>query len=50
MIEAAKKALGDALLDVKEHVGEITLTVKREEIANVLQDAARHAWASNISS
>jgi NADH-quinone oxidoreductase subunit C len=37
VIEAAKKALGDALLDVKEHVGEITLTVKRDEIANVLK-------------
>jgi NADH-quinone oxidoreductase subunit C len=34
---AAKKALGDALLNVNEHVGEITLTVKREEIANVLK-------------
>ena len=43
VIAAAKKALGDALLDVKEHVGEITLTVKREEIVDVLQDAARHA-------
>jgi NADH-quinone oxidoreductase subunit C len=37
VIEAAKKALGPALLAVKEHVGEITLTVKREEIANVLK-------------
>jgi NADH-quinone oxidoreductase subunit C len=37
VIEAAKKALGDAVLDVKSHVGEITLTVKREEIANVLK-------------
>jgi NADH-quinone oxidoreductase subunit C len=36
VIEAAKAALGDALLDVKAHVGEITLTVKREEIVNVL--------------
>ena len=37
VIDAAKKALGDAILAVKDHVGEITLTVKREEIANVLK-------------
>ena len=37
VIDAAKAALGDAVLAVKEHVGEITLTVKREEIANVLK-------------
>jgi NADH-quinone oxidoreductase subunit C len=37
VIDAAKKALGDSVLEVKEHVGEITLTVKREEIANVLK-------------
>jgi NADH-quinone oxidoreductase subunit C len=37
VIDAAKAALGDAILAVKEHVGEITLTVKREEIANVLK-------------
>jgi NADH-quinone oxidoreductase subunit C len=36
VIDAAKAALGDAVLDVKEHVGEITLTVKREEIISVL--------------
>ena len=35
VIEAAKAALGDALLDVKSHVGEITLTVKRESIVEV---------------
>ena len=34
---AAKKALGDALLDTKQAVGEVTLTVKREEIVNVLR-------------
>ena len=28
VIDAAKKALGDALLDAQEHVGEITLTVR----------------------
>ena len=33
--EAAKAALGDALLDVKSHVGEITLTVRRESIVEV---------------
>ncbi|HJU76520.1 MAG TPA: NADH-quinone oxidoreductase subunit C [Sphingomicrobium sp.] len=37
MIDAAKKALGDAILAVKEHVGELTLTVRREEIANALK-------------
>jgi NADH-quinone oxidoreductase subunit C len=37
VIDAAKKALGGALLAVKEHVGEITLTVKREEIVSVLK-------------
>src|SRR6266550_6307495 len=37
VIDAAKKALGDAILAVKEYAGEITLTVKREEITNVLK-------------
>ena len=37
VMDAAKAAIGGALLDVKQHVGEITLTVKREEIANVLR-------------
>ena len=35
VIEAAKAALGDALLDVKQAVGEITLTVRRESIVEV---------------
>jgi NADH-quinone oxidoreductase subunit C len=35
--DAAKAVLGAALLDTKDAVGEITLTVKREEIANVLK-------------
>jgi len=35
VIDAAKKALGDALTDVKEHVGEITLVVRRESIVEV---------------
>jgi NADH-quinone oxidoreductase subunit C len=35
VIEAAKAALGDALLDVTDDVGEITLTVKRESIVEV---------------
>src|SRR3982751_585608 len=35
VIEAAKKALGGALLDAIEHVGEITLTVKRDSIVEV---------------
>ena len=37
VIDAAKAALGDAVLAVKEHVGEITLTVKRDEIVSVLR-------------
>ena len=37
VIYAAKKALGDAIVAVRSHVGEITLTVKREEIANTLK-------------
>src|SRR5437870_5299896 len=37
VIDAAKKALGDAIIAVKEHVGEITLTVRRDEIVNVLK-------------
>ena len=37
VIDAAKKALGDAIVEVKSHVGEITLTVKRDEITNVLK-------------
>jgi len=35
VIEAAKAALGDALLEAKKAVGEITLTVKRERIVDV---------------
>ena len=35
VVEAVKAALGDALLDVKDHVGEITLTVRRESIVEV---------------
>jgi len=37
VVDAARAAFGDAILDVKDHVGEITLTVKREEIASVLK-------------
>jgi NADH-quinone oxidoreductase subunit C len=37
VIDAAKAVIGGALLDVKRLVGEITLTVEREEIANVLK-------------
>jgi NADH-quinone oxidoreductase subunit C len=32
VVEAARAALGDALVDVKSHVGEITLTVRRESV------------------
>ena len=35
VVDAAKKALGDTLLDVKMDVGEITLVVKRESIVEV---------------
>jgi NADH-quinone oxidoreductase subunit C len=35
VIEAARAALGDALLDVKDAVGEITLTVRGESIVEV---------------
>src|SRR5205085_715362 len=37
VLDAAKKAIGDAIIDAVERVGEITLTVKREEIVNVLK-------------
>jgi NADH-quinone oxidoreductase subunit C len=37
VIDASKGALGESIVDVKEHVGEITLTVKRDEIASVLK-------------
>src|SRR3569832_1872859 len=37
VIDAAKMALGAALLDTKDHVGEIILTVQRDEIANALK-------------
>jgi len=37
VIEAARAALGDALIDVKEAVGEITLIVRRETIVDVLR-------------
>ena len=35
VIDAAKKALGKALLEAVEHVGEITLTVQRDSIVDV---------------
>jgi NADH-quinone oxidoreductase subunit C len=37
VIAAARKAIGKALLDVKEHVGEITLIVRRDAIIDVLR-------------
>jgi NADH-quinone oxidoreductase subunit C len=37
VVDVAKKALGPAILAVKEHVGEITLTVKCNEIVSVLK-------------
>ena len=37
VIDAAKAALGDALIDAQEHVGEIMLTVRRERVVEVLR-------------
>jgi NADH-quinone oxidoreductase subunit C len=37
VIDAAKAALGDALIEAGDLVGEITLVVQRDEIANVLK-------------
>ena len=37
VVEAARAAIGDALIEVKEQVGEITLTVGREDIVDVLR-------------
>ena len=37
VVEAAKAALGKMLLDVKDHVGEITLTVRRESVVDALR-------------
>jgi NADH-quinone oxidoreductase subunit C len=37
VINAVKPAIGDALLDVKQHVDEITLTVARDSIVSVLK-------------
>jgi NADH-quinone oxidoreductase subunit C len=37
VIDAAKAALGKVLLDAKEHVGEITLTVRRESTVDALR-------------
>jgi NADH-quinone oxidoreductase subunit C len=37
VVDAARRVLGDALVGVEEHVGEITLTVKRDEITSVLK-------------
>ena len=35
VIDAARKALGDALVEAREHVGEVTLVVQREAIVEV---------------
>jgi NADH-quinone oxidoreductase subunit C len=37
VIDAAKAAIGDALVEARDDVGEVTLIVKREAIATVLQ-------------
>ncbi|TMK23517.1 MAG: NADH-quinone oxidoreductase subunit C [Actinobacteria bacterium] len=37
VVAAAKKAIGDAIIATEEAVGEVTLTVKRDEAANVLK-------------
>ena len=36
VIDAARAALGEALIEVKQHVAEIALTVRREAIVEVL--------------
>src|SRR4249919_3560714 len=43
VIDAVKAALGDALVDVREHVGEVSLTVRREAVVDAcraLRDTA----------
>ena len=47
VIEAARAALGDIIVDAKDHVGEITLTVRRESVVEACS-ATRRAW--NFSS
>lgn len=37
VIDAAKTALGDALVDAREHVGEVMLTVRRESLVEALR-------------
>ena len=37
VVDAARAALGAALIDVREHVGEITLVVARDDIVSVLK-------------
>ncbi|MEO5774132.1 MAG: NADH-quinone oxidoreductase subunit C [Sphingomicrobium sp.] len=37
LIDAAKAAIGASLVDVKDHVGEVTLTVERDSIVDVLR-------------
>jgi len=37
VIDAARKALGDKIVDVKDHVGEITLTVRRDSVVDALR-------------
>ena len=37
VVDAAREALGDALTEVKEQVGEITLTVQRERVVEALR-------------
>ena len=37
VIAAAKAALGDALVDAQEHVGEVMLTVRRESVVDALR-------------
>ena len=37
VIDAARKALGDMIVEVKDHVGEITLTVRRETVVDALR-------------
>jgi NADH-quinone oxidoreductase subunit C len=37
VIDAARNSLGDIIIDVKDHVGEITLTVRRDRVVDALR-------------
>ena len=47
VIEAATATIGNALIEAREHVGEITLVVRRDAVVDVCRGILR---ASNTSS